>query len=424
MNQATTNEVEVEMPDWGWPIWADWWTYWFLHGGRGSAKTQTTAMGLILRGADTKIRVVCFRAVQNNVDESVRQELVDAIYRAELQDEYDIKEKYIKHRQTGTRFTFRGMQKPGSLRGLAGVDIVWIDEAQDVSAKALRSLIPSIRKATAQLIFTFNPIAPEDAVWQWMLKFVLPDGSTAKDAIIMEKNWRDNPWFPEKLEADRQRDLARDPMEYMHTWEGKFWQRSDSVIFANCCEFDLEFDSPEPWETDTGRYYYGADFGYAADPSTLTRCFIKDGYLWIDYAEFGYHVELDALGDLYDRVPGAREWPIGADCARPDVINLVKRQGFQISGAEKGKDSIEAGITFMRSFKGIKVHKRCPYIAQEFMKYSWKVDPKTDQVLPIIVDAWNHGIDATRYSLVSLIKAQGAYILDETELGELDVEDY
>lgn len=378
--------VKVGLVSWAKPIFEGWWSYWFLYGGRGSGKTQNIAMGLAIRGAQVRLRVVCFRAVQNNVDESVRQELVDAIYRAGLQSVYDIKEKHIEHKWTGTRFTFRGMQKPGSLRGLAGVDCVWIDEAQDVSAKALRSLIPTIRKETAQLIFTFNPMTPDDAVWKLRQLF-----QGDEKTIIMEKNWRDNPWFPTKLELDRVRDLQRDPMEYQHIWEGKFWQRSDSIIFAGCCEFGLEFEPPPPWEC---RYYYGADFGYADDPSTLIRSWIADDCLWIDYAEFAWHLDLDNLHTLYERVPGAREWPIMADSARPDIISLLRRRGFNIAGAEKGKDSIEAGIAFMRSFSKIKVHKRCNHLQDEFMKYSWKIDKDTEQVLPVIVDKFNHGIDS------------------------------
>ena len=404
--------AKVELVKWSAPIFQGWWTYWFLYGGRGSGKTQNIAMGLAIRGAQSRLRVVCFRAVQNNVDESVRQELVDAIYRAGLQSQYTIQEKQITCRRTGTTFTFRGMQKPGSLRGLAGVDIVWIDEAQDVSSKALRSLIPTIRKGSAQLIFTFNPMTPDDAIWK-LRELFQGDPKT----IIMEKNWRDNPWFPDKLEADRQRDLKRDPMEYQHIWEGKFWQRSDSLIFAGCCEFGLDFEAPPPWEY---RWFYGADFGYADDPSTLIRCWIKDDCLWIDYAEFAWHVELDSLHALYDRVPGSREWPIMGDSARPDIINLVRRQGFNISGAEKGKDSIDAGITFMRSFSKIKVHKRCVELQNEFMKYSWKIDPATDQVLPIVVDKFNHGIDSCRYALSPLMRAQGAYIMSDEEWDDFD----
>lgn len=410
MTPTHDSERTVQMPDWGAPIFETWWEYWFLHGGRGSAKTQTIAMGLALLGAEVKLRVVCFRAVMNNVGESVRQELVDAIYRAGLEADYDIKEKYIRHKITGTQFTFRGMQRPGSLRGLAGVDVIWIDEAQDVTAGSLRALGPSIRKGGARLIFTFNPMQETDPIWKEMQKF-----RGDPKAIIMEKNWRDNPWFPPKLERDRQRDLKRDPKEYQHIWEGKFWQRSEALIMLDVCELGLEFDRPSSWETDDGRFYLGADFGFANDPNVLTFSWIKDGYLWVEYAVFGYNTELEDIKRLYDTVPGSRDWPIGADSSRPDIISMLKRQGFNIYAAAKGPGSVEDGITFLRSFKGIKIHKRCREAADEAMRYSYKVDAKTDQVLPVIVDADNHFWDGLRYSLANIVRSSGPYLLDENE---------
>lgn len=409
-------EINVQLPKWGESIFESFWTYWFLYGGRGSAKTQTIATGLVLRAAEERLRIVCFRAVQNNVDESVRQELVDAIYRAGLEADYDIKEKYIRHRITRSQFTFRGMQKPGNLRGLAGVSIIWCDEAQDIPQKSLRALTPSIRQENAQLIFTFNPISAEDAVWRFMQLF-----HNDPRAIIMKKNWRDNPWFPEKLNQDRMRDLQRDPMEYQHIWEGEFWQRSDALVMLSVCELDLVFDRPAYHETDDGRFYLGADFGFSADPNVLTFGWIKDGYFWIEYAEFQYGVELPDIEKMYDRVPGSRDWPILGDAARPDIISMLRNRGFNIEAAPKGPGSVEDGITFLRSFKGIKIHKRCVKMAEEAMKYSYKVDPRTDQVLPVLVDDYNHGFDSCRYSLSMLAKSQQGMVFSEADLAELEM---
>lgn len=53
------------------------------------------------------------------------------------------------------------------------------------------------------------------------------------------------------------------------------------------------------------------------------------------------------------------------------------------------------------------VHERCPNIAKEFRLYAYKVDKRSDDVLPIIVDKWNHGIDAVRYGLDGYIQARG-----------------
>ena len=74
-------------------------------------------------------------------------------------------------------------------------------------------------------------------------------------------------------------------------------------------------DDPREYE----RFYFGADFGFANDPSTLIRCFIKDQCLWIDHEWFGYHVEIDDMPKWYDTLPESRRWPIKGDAARPET---------------------------------------------------------------------------------------------------------
>jgi len=136
-----------------------------------------------------------------------------------------------------------------------------------------------------------------------------------------------------------------------------------------------------------------------------------DNRLYVEYEAFGHGVELDELPALYDSIPLSRSWPIKADCSRPETISyLAKRKGFNISAAEKWQGSIEDGIAYLKSFDKIVIHPRCRHTAEEFKLYSYKVDPKTNEVLPIIVDKYNHGIDAIRYSLDGYITQAG---LDE-----------
>ena len=44
------------------------------------------------------------------------------------------------------------------------------------------------------------------------------------------------------------------------------------------------------------------------------------------------------------------------------------------------------------------------FTAHEFSSYSYKVDPRTEEILPRIVDKDNHCIDAIRYALSRLIR--------------------
>ena len=107
---------------------------------------------------------------------------------------------------------------------------------------------------------------------------------------------------------------------------------------------------------------------------------------------------------MFDEVPESRRWPIYADSARPETISYVAQRGFKISPAEKWTGSIEDGIAFLRSFRRIVIHERCKHTAHEFESYSYKVDPRTEEILPRIVDKDNHCIDALRYALSRLIR--------------------
>jgi hypothetical protein len=61
---------------------------------------------------------------------------------------------------------------------------------------------------------------------------------------------------------------------------------------------------------------------------------------------------------------------------------------------EKWKGSVEDGIAHLRSYREIVIHPRCRETINETRLYSYKVDRLTGDVLPDIVDANNHYMDA------------------------------
>jgi phage terminase large subunit len=96
---------------------------------------------------------------------------------------------------------------------------------------------------------------------------------------------------------------------------------------------------------------------------------------------------------------------VRADSARPETISYLKRHGLpRVEGVKKWPGSVEDGIAHLRSYEAIVVHPRCKETIQETRLYSYKVDKLSGDVLPEIVDASNHTIDAIRYSLAPLIK--------------------
>lgn len=368
--------------------------YRIWHGGRGSSKSWTIARVLVALAASKSLRILCCREFQNSIADSAKKLLADQIEAMGLSRYFTVTDTSIRS-TSGSEFIFKGLARNvQGIKSTEGVDICWVEEAQTTSQTSLELLIPTIRKSGSELWFTYNPQNEDDPVHVLMHSL-----SEDPDALVRKVNWQDNPWFPDELNAERLRLLRTDPEAYEHVWEGECRTISEAVIFRNRVAF-RSFDTP-----DDVRFYYGADWGFSQDPTALIRCYIHDDVLYIDHEAFGLQVEMDELPELFERVPGAREWPILADCARPETISyMANRHRFRISGAEKWPGSVEDGIQRLKAFRQIVVHPRCPRISKEFRLYSYKVDKHTNDILPKIEDAWNHGIDALRYALSPIIQ--------------------
>lgn len=287
-----------------------------------------------------------------------------------------------------------------SLKSKARILLAWIDEAESVSEMAWQKLIPTVRgDDDAEIWVTWNPETPGSATDRRM-RLTPPDR-----AKIVELNYLDNPWFPSILEEARQNDRKRlDNNAYAWIWEGAYLENSDKQVMAG--KYVVREFERDLWEK-AERLFFGADFGFSQDPSTLIRCFILGNRLYIDDEAYGVGIELDALPAFYNKIPGARRGDIKADSRRPETISYLRGKGFRIRAAKKWPGSVEDGISYLRSFMEIVIHPDCKHTIEEARLYSYKVDRNTGEVLPDIVDAYNHCWDAVRYALDGYITNDG-----------------
>lgn len=369
--------------------------YKVLYGGRGSGKSWACARVILGLGFDKPLRILCTREIQRSIKDSVHKLLQDQIAAMGLDGFYEVTRESIRG-LNGTEIIFKGLRaNPQEIKSMEGIDICWVEEAQAVSAESWDLLIPTIRSANSEIWITFNPLDESDPTYQ---RFVLnpPD-----DAIVRKVNYDENPYFPDVLRREMEWLRKRDYDSYLNVWQGEPRKHSNALVFGGRFTVD-DFEPPA-----NARFYHGADWGFAEDPTTLVRFFIDGRTLYIDQEAWGIGVEIDNTPALFDQISTARRWPIKADCARPETISYMRRQGFNIQGAKKWQGSIEDGIEFLKTFD-IVIHPRCQHVIDEFNHYSYKVDKLTGDILPQIVDAWNHCIDSIRYGADGLIKGRGS----------------
>jgi phage terminase large subunit len=364
-------------------------------GGRGSGKSHVFAELLIGLCNRQFTRAVCVREYQTTLEQSVKRLLEDKINAFGLAS-FKVFNNYIATPFDGI-IIFQGMQAhtSDSIKSLEGYHVAWVEEAQSLSQRSLDLLRPTIREEGSELWFSWNPSQPTDPVDKLLRADHPPD------AVIVESSYKDNPYFPEVLRREMAWDLRRDVDKYEHVWMGGYEKHSEARVFKNWAVRD--FETP----TDA-THRYGADWGFSVDPSVLVRCHAIDRTLYIDYEAYGIGVEIDKLGAFFDQVPGARDWQITADSARPETISYLNNHGFpRIVGARKGKDSVEEGIHFLQNFDVV-VHSRCEATIREMTNYRYKTDPKAVDVnghpiiLPVLSDKDNHVIDSLRYATEGL----------------------
>ena len=380
--------LDIDTPPWAIPLLSPS-RYKGAHGGRGSGKSHFFAELLVEEHtANQNQKSVCIREVQKSIKMSAKLLIENKIEQLGVSHYFEVQETVVKSRRGSGVMIFQGMQNhtADSIKSLEGFDRAWVEEAQSISQRSLDLLRPTIRKPESEIWFSWNPQYETDPV------DVLLRGKNPPDnAIVINVNYSDNPWFPDVLREEMEYDRRRDYDKYLHVWEGQYQTFGEALVFRNWSI--EEFDAPPD-----AVFRLGADWGFAIDPTVLIRCFIIGRKLFVDYEAYKIGCEITDTPALFDAVPDARRWPITADSARPETISYMKKNGYpRIQSAAKGAGSVEDGIEWLKSFDLI-VHPRCKHTISELSAYRYKQDKLTGAVLPIFEDKNNHLIDALRYA--------------------------
>ena len=291
--------------------------YKITFGGRGSGKSWSIASLLMQELTAEKHNLLCCREIQKSLADSSYKLCVDTIERLHLNG-WTITKETLEN-ENGSRVIFRGLKDlraGNAIKSLEGYDRCWIEEAQSISLESLQLLLPTIRVLGSEIWACYNPNTEEDAIEMLKLR---------EGAIVVPCNWNDNPWFNDRLKAEREADYKFNPELARHIWEGEYLAQADNSVMSRLAVHE----AMEREITDEGDYQIAVDVArYGSDSSIISMrkgLVMKDlkEYKNISLVELCGHIEVMA-GNNHDMRIKVDETGVGGG-----VVDILQGRGYR-----------------------------------------------------------------------------------------------
>lgn len=184
-----------------------------LYGGRASSKSYEFAGMAASLAQQYQTRFLCVRRYQNKIKESVYTLIKDQIGRFEMPG-FNVMATTIEH-SNGSEFVFYGIERNvDEIKSFEGADILWIEEAHNLTKEQWQILKPTIRKQGSEIWISFNPKLVTDFVYQ---RFIVNPPSDTRVRLI---NYPENPFLSDTARRDIEDLKAEDQDEYEHIYLG------------------------------------------------------------------------------------------------------------------------------------------------------------------------------------------------------------
>ena len=374
-----------------------------FYGGRGGGKSETIARYLLAEAMAKPLRILCTRELQTSIGDSVHKLLSDIIRNDKhLSSHYEVLQTIIRGKN-GSEFLFKGLKHNiTEIKGISGIDRVWVEEAENISDRSWELLIPSIRKEGSEIFVVFNPRNISDPTYQ---RFI---ATKHDDALVKKINWQDNPFFPAVLEKERLRLKETDPEAYNHIWEGELDTRKSGAVYAKQISKARDEGRITTVPYDPSSEVFTAwDLGFGDSTAIWWLQFVGRELRWLDYYENNGE-QLDHYAQIIKQKPYnymARGHFLPHDGASGNIRGESVSNQLTAMGVQNqvlGRESeITGGIELLRqtlAFSVFDVNKCASGIkALESYAYEWDEDKSRFKNKPRH-DWTSHASDAARYA--------------------------
>lgn len=302
--------------------------------------------------------------------------------------------------ENGSVIQFHGTNEITKLHG-PNQDVAFFNEVMEISVDAFRQ----VNQRTRHLVLMdFNPSVSE----HWVFDQILTRGED--EVVHIRSTYIDNPHL---TQSQIREILSYDPNNPLNVARGTasryLWDvyglgrrgRPEGAIFSN---WSTTQNWPDPWNCQ--RYGYGQDFGFTIDPSTLVECALHNDIIYIrsKFYERGLLVgrsphapSKPSIEGYYNDLKIDKDAKIYYDSAQPESGEVLRRAGYNMHPAEKGKNSVMHGIAIMQRFP-IRIWYQDRDAIREIENYRMLKKPngmfRDDKPNPNCAD---HILDAARY---------------------------
>jgi phage terminase large subunit len=382
------------------PLFSNDTRFFIITGGRGSAKSFAVGTFINLLSFEQGHTILFTRQTMTSAHLSIIPEFQEKIDMMEYNDYFSINKSEIINKKTGSKIIFKGIKtssgdQTANLKSLQGVTTWILDEAEELTDEVTFDKINlSIRQKGKQnrIILILNPATKEHWIYQRFFEDAgIQEGfnGVKNDVTYIHTTYLDNyANLDQSFINEVERVKLSNPLKYQHTILGGWLNRAEGVVYSN-------------WQIgnfiDTGYNFFGQDYGFSIDPTTLVKCSIERKTKTIFVKQYLYQSGLTTsqIAEYNKRYTENRL--IIADSAEPRLIAELKNKGCNIKGIAKPK--IIDRIALMQDWN-IVVDPESKDIIKELNNYVWH-DKKSETA----IDAYNHLLDPIGYVLWEVIGA-------------------
>lgn len=388
-------------------------SYYDLVGGRGSCKSSDISIEIVLGIVqDKNANAVIYRKVGETIGDSVYEQIIWAIDKLGLNDEFHCTTSPYRctYKPTGQRIIFKGLDKAKKSKSIkvskGYIKFLWFEEFDEFNgAEEIRTVQQSVLRGGDKFVI-FRSMNPPKSKTNWANKQIEED-KLRPDVYVSETNYTQIPkeWLGQQFLDDAEWLKRMNKKAYEHEYLG-IPVGLGSEVFDNLHAVTITDDMINSWEW----IYRGMDFGWYPDPFHFGQMYYdsKRRELWIfdEYRcnrtrneDIARHLIKTRFLTMHDRIT--------TESNPPETVADFRAYGLNCHATKKGANSVKYGMEWLQGLTAIHIDPaRCPKTWKEFSEYEHDLDGDGEPIEGY-PDRNNHSIDTTRYATEPIWRKRG-----------------